>query len=342
MSRVGLLFLLLVTGWAADPVWTPAHYRLQLDQARLAVEAADDTRMVALAHDIAAASISWPSGPTPGDPTLTALAQKQSWAALRQRLAAITGELAGLEGAPAPAAIDRVALQRLAEREAAAGSGLAAGGTVAGNPLDPHHLPLSIGERLEAAARWCAGKVVDLIDWIRRLFFSDEKDNGEGGSGVVTLTLILVGAVVVIAGVLAVMSWRRREAASPPAALLPVAEKVDADPRSRAADEWARYARELLGLGRHREAIRAWYHAMLVGCWSHGVLHHRVGRTNWEYALALSSALNWRARFQDLTQRFDQAWYGGRVEADESQAYAIEAEQVLGQVRAAGAKAGGG
>ena len=110
---------------------------------------------------------------------------------------------------------------------------------------------------------------------------------------------------------------------------------IAADPRSRAADEWIRYAQELLALGRHREAIRAWYHAILVGCWSNGLLHHRVGLTNWEYALALSAANSWRARFLDLTQRFDQAWYGGRVEIDESHAFALEAEQILAQLRAA-------
>ena len=61
------------------------------------------------------------------------------------------------------------------------------------------------------------------------------------------------------------------------------ASQRDADPLSREQDEWEKYAAELAAAGRLREAIRAWYHAVLVGLFRAGLLHHHKGRTNWEY-----------------------------------------------------------
>jgi hypothetical protein len=49
---------------------------------------------------------------------------------------------------------------------------------------------------------------------------------------------------------------------------------------------------------------------VLVRCAAQGLLHHRKGRTNWEYAHALPPSLPWRGRFEDLTLRFDVEWYG--------------------------------
>jgi hypothetical protein len=335
MLRI-LLVLVVGIAAAAEPAVTPEAYREQLRLLGTTLDAGANERATALAQHIAGLRVAWPAGELPGDPTLHALLARGALAAARQRAAAIESEIARLGASqPAVAPGDRAGLARLAQREAEAGTRLRAGGGVGGNPLDPHHLPPSISERLLAAGEWLGDRVIAMFRWIRDLFFPPGKKPSDGDGGtVVILTLVLVGVVVVVVGVLALMAWRRGGPATLPAdtAAAP-APAADADPRSRAADEWARYAVELARLGRHREAIRAWYHAMLADCWSHGLLHHRIGRTNWEYALSLPAALDWRARFHDLTQRFDQAWYGGRVGVDEAQGFAIEAEQVLKDLR---------
>jgi len=100
---------------------------------------------------------------------------------------------------------------------------------------------------------------------------------------------------------------------------------------------WEERARELASEGRAREAIRAWYHAVLVRCASQGILHHRPGRTNWEYAHALSPSLPWRGRFEDLTFRFDQEWYG-RAEST-GEALAVFADGAAEILRALGQRA---
>jgi hypothetical protein len=97
-----------------------------------------------------------------------------------------------------------------------------------------------------------------------------------------------------------------------PAAVAPGATRPlpDDDPASRTVSGWEERARELAAQGRHREAIRAWYHAVLARSAAAGVLHLRRGRTNWEYAYALPASVPWRDRFEDLTHRFDVEWYG--------------------------------
>jgi hypothetical protein len=334
MMRIVLLFVCFIVGLAAGETWSATEYRLRLAELSVAVDAGDAGVMRQQAERIARAQIAWPSGLLPADPTLAPLARKQAVPALRQRLTALVTELAEVETVGAATAVDTAQLERLAAREADAGLRLQRGGSVAGNPYDPSRLPPSLGDRLSTTVGWVIERLWDVMEWLRKLFHYEKSGGAKGdGSGVVVITLIIVGALVLVGVVLAILAWPKRVLGPVVSAAQAAPLPIDADPRTRAADEWARYARELIALGRHREAIRAWYHAMLVNCWSHGLLHHRVGRTNWEYALTLPATVTWRGRFHDLTQRFDRAWYGGRVGADEAHSYAIEAEQLMTQQR---------
>ena len=81
--------------------------------------------------------------------------------------------------------------------------------------------------------------------------------------------MVVTVLVVVLALVLGWVGWRvlrnrRRGAAPAVAGPAPLPPSADDDPLSREANEWERYARELAAAGRAREAIRAWYHAVLV------------------------------------------------------------------------------
>jgi hypothetical protein len=119
---------------------------------------------------------------------------------------------------------------------------------------------------------------------------------------------------------------------------VPFGSKRDEDPLSRGAMEWERYAIQLAAAGRFREAIRAWYHAVLVTCYAAGVLHFRKGRTNWEYVATLAPSLPWRPEMIRLTRRFEREWYG----SDESTLGALDdcgasARAILESVRERGA-----
>jgi hypothetical protein len=114
----------------------------------------------------------------------------------------------------------------------------------------------------------------------------------------------------------------------------------DDDPLSRGANEWERYAAQLAAAGRLREAIRAWYHAVLVTLYGANILHYRKGRTNWEYVAAVGPEQAWRTQFIELTRLFEHQWYG----SDDSSSDALDscsaaARIVLNAVRRANREA---
>jgi uncharacterized protein DUF4129 len=164
---------------------------------------------------------------------------------------------------------------------------------------------------LEPIAQAISDFVTKLWEWFLDLL--PESATGQGGASL--NFVIVVALLVALALVLAWIGWKairnRRRGAAPieagPAPLPPVA---DDDPLSREANEWERYARELAAAGRAREAIRAWYHAVLVSLYRAGTVHYRKGRTNWEYVSAVPPGTAWRSGFVDLTRHFEREWYG--------------------------------
>jgi hypothetical protein len=166
------------------------------------------------------------------------------------------------------------------------------------------------------------------------LFSPGKKPNADGA--VANLAIgIAVAIALALAGVAILYVRRRRRIGTPGAAEeAPAPPAADDDPLSREVGEWERYARELERAGRMREAVRAWYHAVLVALYRTGFVHYRRGRTNWEYVAALAPTLAVRAGFADLTRRFEREWYG-RDESD-PEALAATAEVaggLLGTVR---------
>ena len=166
----------------------------------------------------------------------------------------------------------------------------------------------SIGESL----RWIGKKIVQFIDWLRG-FLPRSVTEGQGTTAGMRWIVIGVVALIVIGIIfLAVEVTRRarRGDAQTLASSAPLRSSRDDDPLSRGATEWERYAAQLAAAGRFREAIRAWYHAVLVTAYAAGALHFRKGRTNWEYIASLPAATTWRPELIRLTQRFEQEWYG--------------------------------
>jgi hypothetical protein len=157
-------------------------------------------------------------------------------------------------------------------------------------------------------------------------------------AGACPVTVCIVAVALALLGLLAYRALRRRgagavELSSGPA---PAASQRDEDPLSRESTEWERYARELEAAGRTREAIRAWYHALLVTLFRRGTLHYQKGRTNWEYAAQLPPEARWRPDFVTLTRDFDREWYGRRnSEPDVLRDYASLVRRVLATVREA-------
>jgi Domain of unknown function (DUF4129) len=293
----------LLAALLAAPLGLPA-YRARLEKIDALLLAGDRARAAAAAQKLLGEKVQ--AGEEEIVPAAWALEPIARGDPHRSRLRGLIDGLAQGGLAPSPAA-DRKLLEALRRAQDAAGP--AAGGKIA--PLAAPELPFfeQVLSWMGTAARWIASRLGDLWNWLAGLFpTGTARQLGLASSRITGLVLIGVGLIVVLVVALAVLSRAR-----PPPVLAVRSRSVpekDEDPLSRSAGGWEARARDLAAQGRAREAIRAWYHALLVHCYGAGVLHYRRGRTNWEYAHALSPSLLWRPRFEELTRWFDLEWYG--------------------------------
>lgn len=226
--------------------------------------------------------------------------------------------------------VDQQALAALALRQAER----AASGALTG----PTFRKLTFGEVLtrwlKQAASWLGERLRELVRWLERWFARHPaQQNTESSPGLVPLVLVGAGLVLVTALLAFLLTLKKREPGLQATAPGPAPSDADVDPLSRTASEWEQRARALAASGQSREAIRAWYHALLVSCYRAGLLHHRTGWTNTEYARALGADVPWRGRFEELTGRFDVEWYGRLQSSPEAlDAFAGEADAILGDI----------
>lgn len=299
------------------------------------------SKQIALAQDKARAlaqhEVTSPHGPFHADGALLAriAATQRDDLQLQQDLAITIDELrraSASENAPA----DHDLLRRVAADQHV--PEFTEGGDV---PVDVKTTPLleQVAETIGEILKWIGEKLGKLLDWL--LEFVPGSSSGAGGAtgGMRWIVTVLVAVIVLLIVLLAIEVTRRSRAAvkAPVEESAPIGSKRDEDPLSRGANEWERYATQLAAGSRWREAIRAWYHAVLVTCYAAGVLHYRKSRTNWEYVAALAPSIPWRGEMIRLTQRFEREWYG----ADQSSAEAYDdcaerARSIIDAIRAVG------
>jgi hypothetical protein len=138
-------------------------------------------------------------------------------------------------------------------------------------------------------------------------------------SGLGTIGLVLVLGLLL--AVLAVAAVRFR-ATSPRAPVKPAVKTTDLPeesavprPDEQPAPVLWRQAEELARAGRHREAVRVLYLAVLSFLHGHGLLRYEPTRTNGEYVrqvrLAPHAPPGLAEPFAQLTREFEVVWYGG-------------------------------
>jgi len=337
MKRVGALLAILIVASVAM-ARTTSDYVAALRGIRAHLAASRLAEAKTEAAQLKGAEITWRGGTFRADDSLLdAIANaKRADRPLLQRIDVTLDELhrSGVAGA----SVDPKLLQQVAAEQEV--PELAPGGEIptkikADVPLF-ERIVRSIGEMFE----WIGKKIEKLLDWIIDLFPSSSR--AERGGATFGMRWITIAVAILIAIAIIILAFevaRRSKRAKPEIAVSePLRSKRDEDPLSRGASEWERYAAQLAAAGRFREAIRAWYHAVLVTCYSAGVLHFRKGRTNWEYISLLAPSLGWRPELISLTRRFEREWYG----ADESSADALEecsdrARGILDAIRRRGA-----
>jgi hypothetical protein len=301
MKRL-LLLLLVATNAAALPI---ADYiaRLERIDTLLSTNHVNEAKNEALTlKDV---DVEWAKGKFRADASLLASIAKGE----RAQLIATIAELRRASGMSAAQADRKLLEQIAAEQEPPE---LPRGGVVP-TELD-RDVPLleRIAESISEMLEWLRDKLSAFFDWLLDLLPRRRNARGEPTAGLHWIVWAVVGAIVALILYLAIDVLRRSRASGPAEVetSAPIGSKQDEDPLSRGATEWERYATDLANAGRFREAIRAWYHAVLVTCYAAGILHVRKGRTNWEYIASLAPSLEWRPDAIELTRRFEQEWYG--------------------------------
>jgi hypothetical protein len=313
---------------------TLAGYRNALKKIQALAESGDLEELHESARSLRGARIRHEGVELQPDPTvLGPLAEAKNPAAARIAAVRLRALLAELETLPAPPGVekpDAALLERLRAQEAE--GEISRDGTVEGPGL---HVPRSFLEVLRDFAKEVLKLIGRFFEWLLRLLFSGSASATPGG-GVRWMVVALVALVLAVLGAFAVLALRRSKGLRPvqSSSEAPAQSAKDEDPFSRSALEWERFAAELMGAGRFREAIRAWYHAVLVSLFRIGALHYRKDRTNWEYAYALPSGLPWRAGFVEATRTFEQEWYGRRsTPVETAENYQRRAQSILAELR---------
>lgn len=301
MKRL-ILLLLVATSATALPV---ADYiaRLERIDALLSTNHVTEAKNEALTlKDV---EVTWAKGKFRVDASLLASIAKGE----RAQLIATIAELRRASGMSAAQADRKLLEQIAAEQEPPE---LPKGGIVPTKLERDVPLLERIAESIAEMLEWLGGKIRDFFEWLLDLLPRRRNARGEPTAGLHWIVWAVVGAIVLIILYLAIDVLRRSRAAGPAEVetSTPIGSKQDEDPLSRGATEWERYASDLANAGRFREAIRAWYHAVLVTCYAAGILHFRKGRTNWEYIASLAPSLEWRPDAIELTRHFEQEWYG--------------------------------
>lgn len=303
-------FLLLPAGLCAGTI-SPAAYQDRLETIQARLRAGDWIGAKAGARGLLEDRIAFGKDQVEPDRSVlgpiadanTPESARAAAPALNQLVAALSGN----DGGGAPPAPDAKLLEEVREREALAE--LPQGGRLP--EVQDGGLFAALAGFLKPITEAIGDFLEKIWEWILDLLFARGSSGETVGLNMVAVTVL----VVVLALVLAWVGWRvlrrrRRGPAPAVAGPAPLPPAADDDPLSREVNEWERYARELAAAGREREAIRAWYHAVLVALYRAGTLHYRRGRTNWEYVSAVPPGTHWRGSFVEMTRHFEREWYG--------------------------------
>jgi hypothetical protein len=318
---------------AAGGVLTLDEYRAALAGLAADIDQGEWERARSSAEALRGAQVATEAGPFEADPTVVeaVVDARDATAAARarlriDRLLPTLGAAAGSSDAPDAALLERLAREQAARRPTAGGDV-----DVAVNVPAPS-LPQRLSRWLDRAMEAFVDFVLRLWRWLTRFGPRPAREGESSFTGPVVA--LLVGVIVAVLAAFTIQSLRRRGEPEERGEAGEASSRADENPLSREAGEWERYAAELAAAGRLREAIRAWYHAVLVTLFRAGRLHHQQGRTNWEYVSQVGPEARWRPAFIELTQAFEREWYGRSQSAAEAlRACAGTARDVLRAVR---------
>jgi hypothetical protein len=158
---------------------------------------------------------------------------------------------------------------------------------------------LSRAEFQPAQPSWWERLLQTILDAIGRWL----EAIGAGGRGSIIGTMVLIAVAVVL--VVLVVRFTR-SVRGVPAVRVAVDEHIGRSPR-----QWLEEAEGHEAAGRWRDAIRCRYRATLAEMASGGLVEEVAGRTSGEYRATVEQDVPAAAQpFAEVTDAFEQAWYG--------------------------------
>lgn len=312
---IGLLLALLICVSAEGKTLPISDYLAQLQHLHTSIATNDFATAKAISAELTGSEIVSPHGNFHADDSLMSIVAqtKKADRLLLTRIELTIAELRGSANAPAP---DPKLLQQVAAEQDV--PELAPGGELTAPEIPEVPMMERIGRSIGRMLEWIADQIAQFFDWIEGFFPRSQETGSTSGMRWIVIAVVALIVIGIIFLAIEVIRRARRTDAQTLTSSAPLRSSRDDDPLSRGATEWERYAAQLAAEGRYREAIRAWYHAVLVTCYGAGVLHFRKGRTNWEYIATLSPSVAWRSELIRLTQRFEQEWYGAEQSSEEA------------------------
>jgi hypothetical protein len=335
LAAIAIALLLFASGAHALPV---TDYVSALEHIESLLAAKQLAAAQNEARALKGAGVTWSKGTFRADESLllSIVDAKNPDGPHRARLLTTIAELRRVTGMESATADRRLLEQIAAEQEPPA---LPKSGAVPTAIEQDVPMLERIAQAISDMWNWIARQLGKLLDWLLDLLPRPRILGLAGASGLTRwITFGVVALIVIVVLVLAFKVLRRSRAESSEAleTSSPLGSRADEDPLSRGATEWERYAAQLAAAGKFREAIRAWYHAVLVTCYAAGILHFRKGRTNWEYVASLGPSLEWRPDMIELTRRFEREWYGSlHSTPDALDECSGRAQQILDSLRGA-------
>lgn len=309
--RAAFALLLLLSGALAAETISPRVYRERLEEIQGSLRAGDWVRARQLSQRLLGDRIALGAERIEPDPSvLGPLSRARSLAEARVQAQALDRLAAALPEGESLAAgkPDGKLLEEVRRREALAD--LPEGGALPA--VKDGGIVAALSEFLRPLFEAAKDALERFWEWLMELLFGSSGAAGSrvGLDSTIVTALVVALALLTVWILVRVVRARQRGTVAAPEGPAPLPPAADDDPLSRESSEWERYARELAASGRAREAIRAWYHAVLVALYRGGSLHYRKGRTNWEYVSAVPPGTPWRSRFVELTRHFEREWYG--------------------------------
>lgn len=192
----------------------------------------------------------------------------------------------------------------------------------------PEYQPPDTG-RIGTALDWIGKRIVDVFEWMGRLFPDTQPSSGVGGGFVIGWILLIVGLAAVAWFLVKVMP--RGRLSKRPTAVVDVPRRHH---ERTSREQWLQRAVDAEQHGDWTQAVRCRYRALVAGLGERRLLDTSEAVTSGEHLRSFEATDAQRTSLAQATDRYERAWYGTMpVGSDDASALALADRRLLAERR---------